>query len=37
LIDSDAVDKDEFRKMEIEAKKNKRETWIKAYVMDINP
>ena len=37
LIDSDAVDKTELRKMEQEAKENKREGWSKAYVIDINP
>lgn len=30
------MDKNELRKMEIEAKENKRETWYLAYVMDIN-
>ena len=31
------MDKEELRKMELEAKKNKRESWSKAYVIDINP
>ena len=36
LVRSGKVDKDELRKYEIEAKEKGRESWIWAYVMDIN-
>lgn len=37
LLFSGKVDKEEFRRYEIEAKQNNRLNWLHAYIMDINP
>lgn len=37
LLYSGKVDKEEFRRYEIEAKQNNRLNWLHAYIMDINP
>ncbi len=37
LVETDSVDKNELRKFENDAKEMKRESWWKAYIVDINP
>jgi len=36
LLLTGKVDKDDLRKLELEAKEKKRESWYLAYIMDIN-